>query len=340
MGSVLKVHHFGSRSAGVSLDRWEVLCTQTFLADAVRPVDVHAPFNAELRMRWVDDCLMLRFRSDPFVGMFAPGSRAGDYIGFGVFGPPVGELVSFHDGSPMQELTHAIGVWDNGNVADFKMCVPKEQSYLMVPKDALRGSRVGLSPLSTGMVVDDKPTARLLSTLLGTVLNEPAPIARSDEMSIRNAVIDLIAGAARETAALTGGAVNDDMRQRVEQWITTQITDGPVTPTAAAVAHGISLRSLHRLFVGPDGGSFSETVRRLRLESARACLGTTTETVQSIAARWGFSDASHFCREFKRTYKLTTTEFRARCNETPIDTEPVQTDMACVGSEAIHEPRS
>nr|WP_237421915.1 helix-turn-helix transcriptional regulator [Gordonia sp. SID5947] len=100
------------------------------------------------------------------------------------------------------------------------------------------------------------------------------------------------------------------MRQRVENWVNGRLPFGPISPSDAAAAHGISVRSLHRLFDGP-GRSFGSMVRSARLECARQELLTSMSTVQHIAARWGYSDMSHFGREFKRTYGMTTTEFRA-----------------------------
>lgn len=309
MTSTLEVYNFGGPPAAGDVERWRELCAESFLADSVWPVSSGRRFSGELLRRWVGDCLILRFRTDPFAGVFAPGSQAAGYIGFGVFGPPVGERLSFHDRSPAVEIEHTLGVWDNGNVEGFQMRVPKEQTYLMVPKCALRGSGVRLAELATGLVADEKPTARILSELLGSILGQREPIAALDSLAIRNAVIDLIRGTAREATPLGTEAVSGDMRQRVERWIMARIAYGTVSPAAAAAEHGISVRSLHRLFTG-SGTSFGETVRTLRVERARHDLACTSDTVQAIAARWGYADASHLCREFKRAYELTPTEFR------------------------------
>ncbi|WP_432041612.1 helix-turn-helix domain-containing protein [Streptomyces cadmiisoli] len=79
-----------------------------------------------------------------------------------------------------------------------------------------------------------------------------------------------------------------------------------LSPALIAQMVGVSLRTLHRSFAESDD-SIMAFARRRRLEKAHGELvrmGSTAK-VSEIAARWQFSDASHFIRQFKAFYGAT-----------------------------------
>ncbi|WP_408990416.1 helix-turn-helix transcriptional regulator [Streptomyces shenzhenensis] len=69
---------------------------------------------------------------------------------------------------------------------------------------------------------------------------------------------------------------------------------------------GVSLRTVHRTFSETDE-SIMAFVRRRRLQWAHDDLlrSGNTAAISEIAARWHFSDASHFIRNFKSLYGVT-----------------------------------
>ena len=77
-----------------------------------------------------------------------------------------------------------------------------------------------------------------------------------------------------------------------------------------AKAHAISVRALHALFED-SGESVAALVRRERL---RRCLEDLERpsggSVTEIAFRWGFRDAAHFSRVFKRQFGATPSDAR------------------------------
>ena len=72
----------------------------------------------------------------------------------------------------------------------------------------------------------------------------------------------------------------------------------------------MSVRTVYRLF-SQDGETFGAAVRQRRLEHARQELASGDETISSIAARWGFADASHLSRSFKWAYGMSPRDYRA-----------------------------
>ncbi|WP_068319133.1 GlxA family transcriptional regulator [Polycladidibacter hongkongensis] len=73
---------------------------------------------------------------------------------------------------------------------------------------------------------------------------------------------------------------------------------------------GISRRQLERIFDAHTGVSPIVFWRRLRLSHGRWALSNTSKSITEIAYECGFSDASHFSRLFKASYKENPGSFR------------------------------
>jgi AraC family transcriptional regulator len=79
---------------------------------------------------------------------------------------------------------------------------------------------------------------------------------------------------------------------------------------------GVHPAHLSRAFRAHYGCSIGAFVRRQRIEAAAQALGTTDATIAGIAATNGFTDQSHFTRQFLRHFGLTPSEYRKRVQST------------------------
>jgi AraC-like DNA-binding protein len=99
----------------------------------------------------------------------------------------------------------------------------------------------------------------------------------------------------------------------VVTYLRQHLRDPSLTPQRVAAANRISLRQLYKLW-STEETSLNEWVLFERLEAARtelATLGLLHLTIDVIARRCGFSDASHFSRRFRLAYGMTPREWRA-----------------------------
>jgi AraC-like DNA-binding protein len=90
------------------------------------------------------------------------------------------------------------------------------------------------------------------------------------------------------------------------------LRDPSLTPQRVATANQISVRQLYKLWSTHET-SLNDWVLRERLEVSRtelAAPGLLHLTIDIIARRCGFSDASHFSRRFRRRYGMTPREWR------------------------------
>jgi transcriptional regulator GlxA family with amidase domain len=82
----------------------------------------------------------------------------------------------------------------------------------------------------------------------------------------------------------------------------------PLSRLAESV--NLSPTRLWYLFKAETGSPPGRYLRTLRMEGATTLLLDTFLSVKEIIARVGFSDGSHFVRDFKRIYGVTPTEYR------------------------------
>jgi transcriptional regulator GlxA family with amidase domain len=80
------------------------------------------------------------------------------------------------------------------------------------------------------------------------------------------------------------------------------------------VARSVNLspRRLGQLFKLEIGVSPMQFLKNLRMARAQALLQSSFLTIKEVTFQCGFTDVSHFVRDFKHCYGVTPSEFRAR----------------------------
>ena len=192
-----------------------------------------------------------------------------------------------------------------------------ELHYFQVPRsalalpdaaiDAVAGVRIGPDNNALAAVV-----APYFDSLGSTdVLDHPTAgelVAGPSIDLLRALITTHLADAPRAAAPLQGSLV-----LRVREYVRTHLTDRNLSATTIAAEHHVSVRHLYAE-LERAGVGLQATVRSLRLQECRRALrdpACAHLTVSSIGARWGFVDASHFGRVFRREYGMTPREWRA-----------------------------
>ncbi|WP_433578484.1 helix-turn-helix domain-containing protein [Nocardia brasiliensis] len=89
-----------------------------------------------------------------------------------------------------------------------------------------------------------------------------------------------------------------------------RLTDPDLSPAMLARELNVSVRTLQRAFT--EAGEPAATyIRHRRLDAARRALTRPGRrpTIAEVAARWHFSDSSHFVRAFKKRYGRTPVDY-------------------------------
>jgi len=275
-------------------------------------------FSGWIESRRVRDLQLIRSESMPFAGHC--GATFPDYVGIQIATMYGGESVQFRGSDVPHIMTSTANVWDGGELQSFQMLGPGESFSVLVPRAAIQ-QRVGPRfALKSPTIQSDGAPLRLLESLAVSLSHEFPTMQTWEFDSARNALIDLIAGLAREVDDESSAAVSDVMLRTVSLWIDEHLLDGQITSERAAYEHGISIRSLHRLFER-QGKSFSAVVRSKRLYCALEDLAATNLSITYLASKWGYADTSHYCREIKRTHGMTPSEYRRASQVAPAHAE-------------------
>ncbi|MFF5448099.1 helix-turn-helix domain-containing protein [Streptomyces sp. NPDC012888] len=200
-----------------------------------------------------------------------------------------------------------------------------EAVVLQLPRSALpfRPERVDRIlarriPARTGM-------AAILGRFLTSLHAEGPDCAPQDLARLAGITTDLVAACLAEhldlPAELPAEAHGRALRARIDRFVEHNLCDPELTPRAIAAQHAISLRTLYSLYEDEDGygygqagrGGIATVIRRLRLARAHEDLADpelSRHTIQSIAARRGFTSATAFSRAFREEYGVTPTQHR------------------------------
>ena len=208
-------------------------------------------------------------------------------------------------------------VLDSGAPTQFTMGpLPADLLVITIPKEDIAGThggdddRLGNVILKHGRTPLAKCVALIAECLIG---------ASDDELAaLYNAAVSLLpveAGCFRsEKKDEDASARSHYMLRGILAYIDQNISNADLSPTGVAEQFGISVRYVHKLFIGCRVTFCSYTnARRLSyickdLVSAEC----RQQTISLIAFRWGFNDLSTFNRAFKTRYACTPREFRAR----------------------------
>jgi AraC family transcriptional activator of tynA and feaB len=187
-------------------------------------------------------------------------------------------------------------------------------------KRTVRVPLTALAPFDTGPGLPDflcldaacNPLARLTHDFLDGVDKQLDQMSPADVEVARNALLVLIAGMIRATRVPDVSETDflPFLRQALEDWIVNHLSEGAIRVDDLAAAHHVAPRTVHRAFASA-GDTMGSVVRAHRLAAARNDLVHTAASIAAVAHRWGFCDASHLGREFRREFSMSPGDYRA-----------------------------
>jgi AraC family transcriptional regulator, positive regulator of tynA and feaB len=289
-------------------DAWSRMLSATHLPWSVTELSLDPPsgFSASVRRRHLADLVLVECTCSPNAGVRRRHEIAatdGEYL-IMLMTLSGHEMVSQGD-NVAQLSPGSVVVWDSERPAEFMVQDTLVKRSLLVPKSAL--AEVGQrGALRTGAVLDiSAPAVTLLSRYLDSLSSTLGALPLGALPAARNATIELLAAALQDIRSgdLCSGPAT---RSAAENFIDHRLSEQELTPAVVARALGVSTRSLHRAFED-SGESVSSFIRTRRLARARDDL-LAGHTVNQVARRWNFTDASHFSRSFKRHFGMNPSD--------------------------------
>lgn len=315
------------RDRSVVVDQWRDMLSATHLEWSVALPAARAgpePFEATVQRWWIDDLALVDCTCGPCSGTRTRRDIAasdGEFVVV-LINRAGRETVAQSDAEAELRPGDAV-VWDSARPARFAVTEPLSKRSLLIPRAAL-DEVAGRARVSGGVMLDGtKPATRLLTTYLDVLSATLPDLDPAAVGAARNATLELFIGALR-TGSDVPGSAQPALREAMDRYIERHLVDSTITPARLARAHGVSVRTVNRIFTA-SGQTVGEVLRVRRLARAREELAGTDRPVASIAHRYGFSDASHLSRLFKAHYGTTPRDYRAAAR-------------GAAGGARVHEP--
>ena len=102
-----------------------------------------------------------------------------------------------------------------------------------------------------------------------------------------------------------------DFMEKIVAFIEEHVEDGDLGPEKLATHMKISVRNLYRKFKELEQLSPNDFIKYQRISYAARLLVTSSATVQEVIYRSGFTNRSHFYKEFDKRFGMTPKNYRA-----------------------------
>ncbi|GAA1451117.1 helix-turn-helix domain-containing protein [Mycobacterium cookii] len=317
MGQVLTEHYdLNGVPEADKEGRWEEILSSTHVDLRLRISDEPMtrspkPFRATARRMWIDDLALVDVTCDPCSGVRSASRIKGadlDYVVI-LINLRGREVVSQHDAAAEMRAGDAV-VWDTTRPVKFRVLEPLAKRSLFVPRSALDEIGARSLGIAGAILGKDAPATELLTSYLDVLARTVDQLSPAAVAAARNATLDLVSAALQpeqvdEPLPRDGAA----LRASINRWIEHNLDGLDLSPSTIALAHNVSVRSVHRLFEG-SGATVVGFVRTRRLARARQDLVSSNASITEIAARWRFYDPSHFTRAFRAQYGVSPSHFR------------------------------
>ena len=176
----------------------------------------------------------------------------------------------------------------------------------------------GNQPKTFGKISSSKACGRMLHVLMDQLCKDAlnGEGAVGEGQALQSAFISLLGSAFEQEDDERddcGGLQGSNLRSYVQKVIDESLTQPGLSPVGLATRLNISVRHLYRLFEEQDD-SVCRYIQRARLKRSADDLTNPflrSESITSIAYKWGFTDSAHFSRSFKKQFEVSPKDFRA-----------------------------
>ncbi|MBC7975707.1 MAG: helix-turn-helix domain-containing protein, partial [Myxococcales bacterium] len=196
-------------------------------------------------------------------------------------------------------------LWDSTAPLRFDVPEPLRKLTLLVPAEVFTAA-VEQPQRYLGRAFDASTgCGALMLAQLGALDRLSSPLTPPQQDAALRSTLDLLGAAVGDT---TDGAAT--LVDEIVRHARARLTDPELDPDAIADTLGVSRRQLDRAFA-TTGCTITRWIWRERAERCRCdMILEPRASLLELAVRWGFSEASHFTRVFRREFGCTPRAYR------------------------------
>ena len=296
------------------LESWAEIMAQTHLTLEVSATRrTPAPFVGGVVRRQIGDLMLVDCAAVPFRGrrsedIINAHAAHEDRLGFQFVHKGV-EIV--HDkGNEISLTPGSVVMWDGLQTAEIEVMQPFYKRTLLFPRSRVLAVCPRLADLEGLPPLESSGPARLLVRYMNALAAELPTLDPHTVITAANIALELLRTVVEPELPTGRGAERAALRADIRRHVRAHLRDQDLSPTSIAREFAMSIRALHALFEQGDE-SVAELIRNERLQR---CLEDVQQrnggSITEIAFRWGFCDAAHFSRVFKRRFGATPSEVR------------------------------
>lgn len=191
------------------------------------------------------------------------------------------------------------------------------QITLKVPRQPLLARVPSVESLTALKVSGQRGAGRLMVNLIDTLLTGIDDIDPVSHDAVAAGIVDILAAGLRtleKNSTPVPSSLHAYHLQRIKAYVREHLHESTLSAQSVAAALHMSVSSLYRAFEREEA-TLSDWIWSQRLDRCRRDLADpmlVNQSVTQIGFRWGFSDASHLSRAFRRAYGAAPREFRMR----------------------------
>ena len=228
------------------------------------------------------------------------------------------EKITF-DGKDFRLKSGDIFIWDSTRPMTFDVIERLHKVSLVLPLARLRQWLPNQWQSLSGQLDGNSTHGLLLASLIsGINAGTNSKDSVNDSAILEATVAALVSGTSPNESSFS---MKEEQMRRIERFISKNLQDPNLSPTAIADGCKISLRYLHWLF-GQSGHTPMKYILEKRLILCRKDLLNPfmdTRSIAEICYSSGFSNAAHFTRRYKEFFSEAPSETRnSRFTETSL----------------------
>jgi AraC family transcriptional activator of tynA and feaB len=296
-------------SGARALEAWaDVLAATHIPFDVCATYRTPTAFKGAVSRRRFGDLMLVDCASSPFLVHWSVSRPSEEIVGFQLMRKGVEKV---RERSRQMALTPGdMVLWDGLQPVDVEVVEPFFKRTLIFPRDRVLSVCPRVADVKALPPLRRSAPARLLVRYVDALAQELPQLDGPASAAAATAALELLRGALEPSLPTGRDARRAAMQAEVRRYIRAHLHKPELGPESIARAHALSVRALHALFED-TAESVAGLVRRERLARCREDLELPTGgSITEIAFRWGFRDAAHFSRVFKREFDLTPSEAR------------------------------
>lgn len=296
---------------GRRFDAWQEALNQSHLPWALSDYQQKG-FEGDMEMGKLHDLQIVRCLCQPCSGYRSAREIAANstpYYGFLLLFEGY-EEVSFGSQSVLLKPGNIL-FWDSTVPMQFKLHSPINKITLLVPQKRMHEVLPKRNRLAGNVLDWRSGLGAVAVSHVETLLSEISNICAQQSYHVEGITLELLTACLGRTGSASGNAAREELLANIKKYIEQNLEDPTLGPQQLANQFSISLRYLHLLFAEEDA-TVSRWILQRRLDRCRFALEMpgTGKNITEVAFDWGFSNAAHFSRVFKKHYGMTPREYR------------------------------